>query len=94
MVGENISLDEIGATLGITRQRVQQIIDTPPRKPGPPFRPETIEALRSKLALWKRRLEARLAKGQSIDVAELRIAAINAEIDFIANQLKPIEPTE
>ncbi len=86
MTKDGKDLTEIGDVFGLTRQRVQQIIERPPRKPGPPFSPTKLATLREKLSLWEGRRNARAKRGQNTDVAELRIAAILAEIAFVSQQ--------
>lgn len=82
---EGKDLAEIGKVFGLSRQRVQQIIERPPRKPGPPFNPNKLAELRAKLALWEHRRDVRTKRGQSTEAAELRIASILAEIAFVTS---------
>src|SRR4051794_15559431 len=63
------TLEDIGVVFGISRQRVEQVLDKPPRKPGPPFRPGKVDELRAKLALWERRRAVRVEKGKPTTVA-------------------------
>lgn len=74
------TLEEIGAVFGISRERVRQVLDKPPRKPGPPFNPNKVDELRGKLALWERRRAVRLEKGKNTTEADARIAALTDEI--------------
>lgn len=76
---------EIGKVFNLSRERIRQIIEKPPRKPGPPFNPNKLAELRSKLALWEKRRSARAARGQNTDNADLRIASILAEIAFVTS---------
>jgi hypothetical protein len=89
MTKDGMDLESIGLALTppLTRQRVQQIIDKPPRKPGPPFNPEKLAQLRSKLSLWEKRRAARQTRAQPTDVADLRIAALLAEIAFVTSNV-------
>jgi hypothetical protein len=88
MTKDGMDLAAIGGVFDppLSRQRIQQIIDKPPRKPGPPFNPNKIEELRSKLRLWEKRRAARQTRGQPTDVADLRIATLLGEIAFVTDQ--------
>lgn len=75
------TLEQIGAAFGgLSRARVAQILERPPRKPGPPFRPETINVLRDRLATWERRRTVRIEKGLPTTVADQHIENLIKDI--------------
>lgn len=81
--------EEIGAIFKITRERVRQVFDKPPRKPGPPFSAGKVQELRDKLAFWEARRAARIEKGKNTAQADERIAAITAQINEVRSFENP-----
>ena len=83
-----MSLDEIAEALGpdpltgepLTRQRVQQIIDRPPRPAGRPASVDRIDRLRRKLAGWEQRRARAREKGRATEREDNRIRALSEEL--------------
>jgi hypothetical protein len=77
-----MSLEEIGAAFDppLSRQRVQQIIDKPPREPGRPSKPTRKDTLRRKLAGWERRRAVKRDAGLPTPTEDNRIAILSADL--------------
>lgn len=78
----NMTLDDIAEATGLTRERVRQILDRPPAKPGRPRSPQKVERMRQKLARWeqKRQQWTEQGKVRLAAMAEQRVAAISEEL--------------
>lgn len=89
MADDGKTLEEIGAVFGISRERVRQVLDKPPRKPGPPFSANKVALLREKLALWEKRRAARLEANKNTIVADERLAALRRQIEEVESHVEP-----
>jgi len=83
-----MSLDQIAEALGddpitgkpLTRQRVQQIIDKPPRSAGRPPSPGRKDTLRRKLTTWEKRRSLKQGQGRDTSYEDSRIKALSADL--------------
>lgn len=82
------TLEQIGTAFGgLSRARVAQILERPPRKPGPPFRAETVGVLRDRLATWEKRRTARIEKGLPTTIADQHIETLIKDIAALRDAL-------
>lgn len=83
-----MSLDQIAEALGddpltgkpLTRQRVQQIISSPPKAPGRPPSPSRRDVLRRKLSTWERRRGNKRERGAETTFEDERIRVLSADL--------------
>jgi hypothetical protein len=83
-----MSYEDIAEALGpdpvtgevLTRERIRQIIDRPPKRPGRPPSADRATVLRRKLAFWEQRRARLAAAGRSTAQPDERIRFLSREL--------------